>query len=162
MRAFVAVAAAGLIWFAGDLYDLWLARCQQFESRIYNSVWVKVGNWLGLCDMPTEATITPVFTWIDFIGDIGFFLAIGLALLWIYCDSYCLATEQMASSLSPSPSRHRDLLYTHLLRTLVAALVVAIVTYEGAWWLCRNTDAGAWLLDVVNPSPRQSPITLDR
>jgi hypothetical protein len=135
LAAFVCIVSAGVIWFVGDLYDIWLSFCTEYESGIYGHWFIRLGSRLGMYSLPKEARITPVFAWIDAIGDIGFFVTLGWGMFWIYCDSICSATEQCHETASPSRAMQRMLFYHYFMRGVGAPVLVAVILYGGAWLL---------------------------
>jgi hypothetical protein len=153
LNAYLAVILAGLCWFIGDVYDLWLSRCQRLENAVYTHWWTRLGELLGVISAPDKPVITPMLMWLDLVGDIGFFITFGYAVLWIYCDSYCLALERCEDSSSCTPTRHREVLYRYFFRHLLTAVLVAILTYQVLWIVFRSTGLETKLRTAGSVAP---------
>ena len=144
LGCFIAVASVGISWFLGDVYGLWLQYCGRFEDRAYTNWWIKMGEWLGFYDLPREPLITPVFEWLSFLGDVGFYVGITWALVWIYCDSWCTATEQCMSSPTPSTFLQRRIFYKTFLAMVGIASLIGLISYDASWRLFRRSGLETW------------------
>jgi hypothetical protein len=140
------IVAAGVLWFLGDLYNLWLDWGLRVEGKIYSTWRSAAMEWLGYGNAPTEPKVFPLLGWLDFVGDLGFFFAVGWSLLWIYSDALCLAGDSAAASASHAAGpQNRKALKTFAKNTLLAASVAG-ASYLIAWQALKDSGQLRWLL----------------
>jgi hypothetical protein len=126
------IITAGLLWFLGDLYNVVLdygAKAEAWFTEMCR-------RWGWGSDSPG---LFEVLGWLDFIGDVGFFIAVGWSLLWIYSDAVCLAADSsMPLVARDAGQRSRSAFRIFLLNTL-CAVAVAGASYFFAWQVIKDS-----------------------
>jgi hypothetical protein len=147
VKHWLSLAAVGIVWFSGDVLNLflewlgpkekwfrgwcdWISGVCALPSKAFNFIW-----YWGSPPAPPPPTFaekvaeTPIVELVsiaDAIGDVIFWIVLAWTLFWVYCDAVCTAVESGGGDVH---QRTRN----HFLTTAAWAAFVSLATYIVAW-----------------------------